>query len=362
MGQIDETLLYNGFNSYLLDNNETLWGDAFDVDLYTHISIQLVSIKLDGTATGKFIVRWIGEDKKKLGNDVEISFDVSNRWSRKTATLEVPLAAKRVMIAINGSYFHIACPMAEAGQIATAFDPSLASKMAWHDATGSYVGFLSANQIVAGILRSVTGDSGFDLELPRIWMKSNDGEVTWEATPENPILVKHNDVPIFHVSEGNLTMSGKIAANSGDIGGYKITENGLTKTLYKTFGPYTAADREHVRQIILGNEPLTQDELDKYDMLASGELNAVHFLIVSKMVSGEFPNPREAQFTVELNTSNIYEMVKVYSPTFGQQASIVSPSVVRAAQLSQVGAANGTYEIANITQIAVKDGIVTGIQ
>ena len=190
MGHVDTTLLYNGFNSYVLEAGEVLWGNTFDVNLYSHISLQFVTIRLDGTASVRLNVRWIGEDNKRLGvADTQIPFDVTNRWSRKTATLEVPEEAFKVTVSIentSGSDFYISCPMSEAGEIATAFDPALASKMAWHDANGSYVGFLSADQIVAGILRSVTGDSGFDLEAPKIWMKSADGAVTWEATPENP--------------------------------------------------------------------------------------------------------------------------------------------------------------------------------
>ncbi len=194
---VDTTLRYGTFNTYLLGDGEWLHADPFDVENYSHITIQAVVIRLDGQAitNARFTGRWLDSAGKKLGSEINHGFTTTNKFQRITQTWAVPTNAVKIAWRIEGGYggYHVACPMIEPGQIASSFDPSVASMVAWHDSSGSYVGFLNANQIVAGILRSVIGNSGFDLDGARIWMTSRDGEITWEATPENPLVIKDNN-------------------------------------------------------------------------------------------------------------------------------------------------------------------------
>ncbi len=222
---VDNTLLYNGFNSYEMASSERLWGKPVEVDLYSHITLQAVVIRLDGTAQGRFELRWLDTEGKKIGEDTIINFDVGTKWNRKTATVTVPETAVKVIPCIYNmttDKWHISCPMLEAGEIASAFDASLAERVSWHDATGSYVGFLRADQIVAGVLRAIAGDSGFDLEEPRIWMTSADGEVTWEATPENPLTIKDKFgqfvAGIIKVGE-QYGLTSQFISNTSDLSG-----------------------------------------------------------------------------------------------------------------------------------------------
>lgn len=190
---IDTTLLYAGYNTYELDVGEKLYAKPLDIELHEYITVQLMAIRLEGTATGQFEFRWLDGDGKKIGNDTIVTFDVINKWQRKHQTLTVPENAVKVIPCINNTSevkWHVACPMVDYGELLRAFDAATASRLNWQDAHGSYVGFFRADQIIAGILRSVIGDSGFNLDEAKIWMTSADGEVKWEATPENPLTVK----------------------------------------------------------------------------------------------------------------------------------------------------------------------------
>ena len=364
---IDNTLLYNGYNSYEMTANEHLWGNPAEVELYSEITLQAVVIRLDGKAQGRFELRWLGADGKKIGDDTLISFDVGSRWSRKTATVSVPEAAVKVAPCIyntSADKWHISCPMLEAGEIASAFDASLADRVSWHDATGSYVGFLRADQIVAGVLRAVSGDSGFDLEAPRIWMTSKDGNVTWEASPDNPIMVKQGGTPVFYVEGDNLKMTGEINAGRGTIGGYEITPTGLRKSLFKVFGPFTEADQDYVYDRIMGTYTTTQADLDKYDFYNYGHFNSHHTIEIRRMLLGLTPNPKTVEYVVELNTANPSELIKLYSPTYPDRLPVtLGNTTVRAFKLAQHGAPSGTFSTLNGQDltITVEDGIITSI-
>lgn len=117
----------------------------------------------------------------------------------------------------------------------------------------------------------------------------------------------------------NATMSGKITSTSGIIGGFDITENGLTKSFQKTWGPFTEADLIRVQDIILGFIELTQADLDKYDIDGSGHLNGLDMFDMNRMRLGY--DPYTVQYTITLNTQDMREMI-VLSSSLGDSVKI----------------------------------------
>lgn len=194
MGQIDTVIRYGRHNTYKLDPNETLYSDPYEVSLYSAITSQLVAIKPGGTATGEIGIRWIDEQNKRMGNDEIFPFDVSDRFSDFWRAIDVPEGASKVQWWVKAGPigFHFGCPKVGPGTLPTAYSDDLAERVAWHTVDGSYVHLLSADQIVAGVLRSVVGDAGFDLDNSRIWMTGEDG-AKWTASPESPLKITNSE-------------------------------------------------------------------------------------------------------------------------------------------------------------------------
>jgi hypothetical protein len=110
--------------------------------------------------------------------------------------------------------------------------------------------------------------------------------------------------------------SGVLNSTSGVIGGFDISENGLTKSFTKTWGPFTLEDLERVQQIILRFEELTQADLDKYDIDGSGYLNGLDMFDMNRMRLGY--DPYTVQYTMSLNTDDMRRML-VFSSTLNRQ-------------------------------------------
>lgn len=367
---VDNTLRYRGFNSYELAPSETLYSSLSDCEYLGFVTTQWVALKVGGTiADGEVRIVWIDDTGGQLGATERHTFTPTRLWQRHTWTVAVPPEAVKLRIQFEGGTqgYNFACPMTEPGEIASSFDPSIASAVAYMTSEGAYVGFLNADQIIAGVLRAIAGDSGFDLEAPRIWMTSKDGSVTWEATPDNPILVKQGDTPIFKVQGGSLTMTGEVNAASGTIGGYEITATGLRKSLFKTFGPFTEADETYVYDRILGTYPTTQADLDKYDFFNYGFFETQHVMEIYRMRTGVKPNPQTVEYIVELNTAKPSELIKLYSPTYPDRLpTTLGNATVKAFKLAQHGAPSGTFGTLDTLTgkdkiITVENGIITSI-
>ena len=191
MATVDTGVRFNKFNSLKLEINETSWSQKFEVEFYSTITVQAQVLCVTGSASGQFILRWLDEDGKKIIDSTD-GFSIENRWRRKTATFEVPEGAIECMFALkntdNTEQINVACAMAEAGEIASAFDPSLATQVSLLDAHGLYTGTVTAWQVIAGILQSLDGKAYFDLEKPEIVMQGKDA--TWKASPDNPLRLE----------------------------------------------------------------------------------------------------------------------------------------------------------------------------
>ncbi|HZJ87239.1 MAG TPA: hypothetical protein VFC75_03350, partial [Erysipelothrix sp.] len=132
---------------------------------------------------------------------------------------------------------------------------------------------ISANigTVIAGLLKSANGESFFDLT------------------------------------------NNRLVTNSGKISGFTITDNTLSASFSKTFGPFTQSDVTRVQNITLGITTPTQSDYNKYDMGGKGYLNIIDLAEVNKMVLGVKPNPQAIQYTLTLNTADMRELIKLSS-------------------------------------------------
>jgi hypothetical protein len=185
---VDNTLRYRGFNSYELAPNETLYSSLSDCEYLGFVTTQWVALKVGGTiADGEVRIVWIDDTGGQFGSTELYEFTPTRLWERHTWTVAVPPEAVKLRIQFEGGAqgYHFACPMTEPGEIASSFDPNLASAVAYMTSEGAYVGFLNAEQITAGLLRAVNGGAWFDLDKPEIVMQGEQADLS--ITPENPL-------------------------------------------------------------------------------------------------------------------------------------------------------------------------------
>lgn len=226
MATVDTAVRFNKFNSLKLEHGETSWSQKFEVGLYSAVTVQAQVLCLDGAASGQFIMRWLDEDGKKVIDSTD-GFSITNKWAKKTATFEVPEGAVKCIFALKNTdstkEINVACAMAEAGEMAGAFDPSLASQVSLLNAQGLYTGIVSANQVIAGILQSLDGKAYFDLEKPEIVMEGTDA--TWKASPENPLRLEDEEGDfiggLVRLPDGRMAIITSALGNAEDLqGGY----------------------------------------------------------------------------------------------------------------------------------------------
>jgi hypothetical protein len=189
MGQVSE-LKYGIYNSCILSPSERFYATPYDVQYLSHITAQVVIIKPSGTiANGQIIVDWYGTNGQIVSTRSSQTITPTQLWSRKTATFEVPTGAVKARLQFFGGAqgYHIACPMLEPGEIASAFSGEVASRLAYMSSEGGYFGLLNAGQIVAGKLLSPTDKMWIDLDKPEIVMKGVDADL--HIDPANPIKV-----------------------------------------------------------------------------------------------------------------------------------------------------------------------------
>lgn len=224
MATVDTGVRFNKFNSLKLEINETSWSQKFEVEFYSTITVQAQVLCVTGSASGQFILRWLDEDGKKIIDSTD-GFSIENRWRRKTATFEVPEGAIECMFALKNTdsteQINVACAMAEAGEIASAFDPSLATQVSLLDAHGLYTGTVTAWQVIAGILQSLDGKAYFDLEKPEIVMQGKDA--TWKASPDNPLRLEDGEGEfiggLVRLPDGRMAVITSVLGSAEDLDG-----------------------------------------------------------------------------------------------------------------------------------------------
>jgi hypothetical protein len=240
---VDTTLKYGRYNSYRLTAWQHIWAEPFDVSIYNTVTAQMQTICPTGSATGQLEIRWVGADGAMVGQDT-VDLSVNNRWKRFTQTFDVPSSAVRAVWQVynnSANKWNFACAMMEYGEIAGAFDPSLMTQVSTLTAEGLYTSTISANQILAGIMRALSGKAWYDLEKPEIVMQGEWAD--WKASPSNPLEItdKHGDFI------GGLAWMGKLLAlvstaltNNPESGIYATVGEWTVPALSGVYDAYTA--------------------------------------------------------------------------------------------------------------------------
>ena len=221
---VDNTLRYRGFNSYNLEAGETLYSSLSDCEYLGFVTTQWVALKVGGTiAGGEVRIVWIDDTGGQFGSTELYEFTPTRLWERHTWTVAVPPEAVKLRIQFGGGAqgYHFACPMTEPGEIASSFDPNIASAVAYMTSEGAYVGFLNAEQITAGLLRAVNGGAWFDLDKPEIVMEGKQADLS--ITPENPLKLTDksgNFIGGLGVADGRLGLVAGAMTNDPDMNAY----------------------------------------------------------------------------------------------------------------------------------------------
>ena len=221
---VDNTLRYRGFNSYELAPNETLYSSLSDCEYLGFVTTQWVALKVGGTiASGEVRITWIDDTGGQFGSAELYEFTPTRLWERHTWTVAVPPEAVKLRIQLEGGTqgYHFACPMTEPGEIASSFDPNIASAVAYMTSEGAYVGFLNAEQITAGLLRAVNGGAWFELDKPEIVMEGKLADLS--ITPENPLKLTDksgNFIGGLGVADGILGLVAGVLTNDPNMETY----------------------------------------------------------------------------------------------------------------------------------------------
>ena len=238
---VDNTLRYRGFNSYNLETDETLYSSLSDCEYLGFVTTQWVALKVGGTiADGEVRIVWIDDTGGQLGATKQHTFTPTRLWERHTWTVAVPPEAVKLRIQFEGGTqgYNFACPMTEPGEIASSFDPNIASAVAYMTSEGAYVGFLNAEQITAGLLRAVNGGAWFDLDKPEIVMEGEQADLS--ITPENPLKLTDKNgqfIGGLGVADGILGLVAGTLTNDPDLNIYatigRIPEGGNGISIYE---------------------------------------------------------------------------------------------------------------------------------
>lgn len=104
--------------------------------------------------------------------------------------------------------------------------------------------------------------------------------------------------------------SGTLDVNSGNIGGFMITEKSFKKIITKNFGLMTQDDFQTVSQIIMRGNP-TSEELEKYDFNMDGTIDVIDYGRIARALNGQEPNPIVIDYIFEINSENPKEFITI---------------------------------------------------
>ena len=101
----------------------------------------------------------------------------------------------------------------------------------------------------------------------------------------------------------SIDEEGDMIANSGQIGGFDITDGSLECDITEDFSNITSADQTKVRDYILGNTTLTDAEFEKFDVAGSYQIGATNLLYMQQILSGTVPKTAQSKMSINLNSA-----------------------------------------------------------
>lgn len=354
---IDTSIQLNGHNSYYAD--ERFWADPFHCSQMAYItaSVALYAVGFQATAD-KIIIRFYSDKGAKIAENTH-QFESTPMWTRVYATAEVPTGAAYAQFAMEEGDYWWAEAKTEEGETATAYAVNAAGQLTWITANGIYTGTISTKQIILAGGETLTERLTLISAGMATFVKEDDLGIPGKTVIDGR-NIKTGTINFDNATGVNVNLSGTIKSTSGAIAGYEITPTGLRKSIFHTFGPFTQSDIDTICNIIMSGNPPTKAQLAKYDFFGSGKINSHNSTEAQRMMQGITSYTKE--YTVELNTTNRLEMVKIYSPSYpDRQPTVMGAGRIESPNVSQIGAASGTFQNRNIAHITVEDGIVTNV-
>lgn len=178
----------------------------------------------------------------------------------------------------------------------------------------------------------------------------------------------------LHIGENfSVTSDGTLkAANaniSGTITGSSYTASG---TVTKYASDYSDADLARIKELIMGIQTLTLDDLEKYDINGDARITLEDYMLVKRLVEG-YENARSFDISINISpasTNRILTTDNVYLGRDGIYAkSLVGQTVqsdayyaLNEAENAYVQGASGSFTTGDGKKITVSNGIITGIQ
>ena len=98
---------------------------------------------------------------------------------------------------------------------------------------------------------------------------------TIDLTGDNIVIKSDN----FSVDE-----TGKVTATSGEIGGFTTTANEFSSELYSSYA-YSRTDLDKIRDYILEEITLTEEEIELYDVDKNGIIDAVDYMMINNYIA-----------------------------------------------------------------------------
>lgn len=110
----------------------------------------------------------------------------------------------------------------------------------------------------------------------------------------------------------NLSEDGTITAQAGTIGGFTLSDNSLSVTHLPEESDFTEEDVRIVRAYLIDGVPLTQEQIEKYDINHDGQVTTSDLLWIQNYVY-----IRNQNVKIEINSDDYTKFLSVVSDNFG---------------------------------------------
>lgn len=165
---------------------------------------------------------------------------------------------------------------------------------------------ISGDNITSGSLQSnnyINNVSGTKLSLDdgTIDTKNFKVDVNGNVTCNNATV---KGTAILNGDKFQVDKEGNIIANGGIIGGFTLDDTSLSVNVSKTFS-FTQDDLTKVRQYLIGQITLTDEEFNLYDVDGDGLITIFDMTFINKCVTGYYPNQTiTGKFKISSNSIN----------------------------------------------------------
>lgn len=141
-----------------------------------------------------------------------------------------------------------------------------------------------------------------------ISQKVSKGDIVSEInqTPEG-VKIAGNKISL----EGTVTITGKFAVDEngamtctgGKIAGFTITNDSLSCDINEDYSSLTETDKNKVKDYILDQGILTDEEKEKYNISGSYTISALDLLAIQRILTGEDPNYSKSKMSINLDSA-----------------------------------------------------------